>query len=136
MNTYFTVALLFSITLMFYLLGYQPLLFNAMGKYCSDYPACYNDQEFDIFQSVISYIFNWNTALSLIAAVATIAVLGGLNLLVIVPFALVFIMLDFLVMPISFITEAGLPFPIPLILLIFFKLLTFFTVISFVRTGQ
>lgn len=137
MNTYFIIALIFGMTIAFYLVGYQPLLFSAMSKYCASAETCSIDSGFVsyLFNSLVAYIFDWQNALTLILAFSTLALLGGLNLIAIVPFALAFILLDLVIFPTGVILESGLPAPIPLLILMFFKLASVLAIISFIRTG-
>ena len=137
MNTYFAVFLLMGISIMSLLAGFNPTLFSSFDKYCPNINTCGGGAIFSgVVNSVITYIFSWNGALTTIAAVATIAVIGGLNLLVVVPFALMFVLVDMLIIPTDIILSLGLPSPLPIILVVAFKMLMLMVIISFIRTGN
>ena len=147
MDTYWTIFLILGLTISGWLLGGYSYFSEPSNKYCPGYDpdlpetACYSETgegSFNIWDRMISYALTWNGAFAIIGAVAltTLAIAGGLNLLVIVPFMLVFILLDFMILPIKFITDSMLPFPIPLIIQIFIYILVLLSLLSFVRTGQ
>lgn len=127
MNPYAWAAIIFGITIMFYLAGYHPLIFDIMGKYDG---TNYNQ----ITSDITAQIFSWDTLLIVGGGVAVATILtGGLNLLVIIPFALLGLILKFFVFPTSYITDSALPFEIKLIVTTFMYVTTYLVIIAFVR---
>ena len=132
MNTYAWISIVFGMALVFYTLGYHPLIIDLLDKY-SGSPT---DLVTALFDSIIGYISTWNTGLvSFGLAVVTGSVLFGLNLMALVPFGLAFVLFDLVVFPMEIITGSGLPPEIILILVVLVKLPQLLAVVSFVRNG-
>jgi len=144
MNSYFTAFLVMSFVLVAYLLGGTSYATLPTDKYCAQYnvaKACYASNgtgEFNIWDKMLQYTQSWNFGFALIglAAVATLSILGGLNLLAIIPFAIAFVLLDFLVLPVNIVQNFHFPYPLDMIIQLFFYVLIFLTMLGFVRTGQ
>lgn len=151
MNTIFAAFLVFGLVVSAILIGGafpnnpQGSYFNNISNmYCTGYAenhTCYSDNgtgQFDIWSMMLNNLKGWNLALSALIVVGlTIGIVtGALNLLAIIPFALAFLILNFLILPVGLITNTGLPDPIPMLLGMFFYVLALFAAIGFIRTGQ
>ena len=130
MNTYLWVAILFGITITGYLMGYEPIFFEQMAKYDTDTPLYES-----IPLTITGYLGIWDGILTVGGAVVTGVLLGGLNLLVLIPFVLASIMINMMVFPTSYITQAGLPPEVSLIITVFLNVTTFMVLIGFIRNG-
>lgn len=119
-------------------------LTNVSDKYCNNYTSggsCYTDNgtmPIDLWALITKSLSGWNLAVAgLITVGLAVGVLtGALNLLAIIPFALGFCIWSFLILPTGFLVNSGLPEPVPMILSMFFGLLSFIAVLAFIRTGQ
>ena len=129
MNTYLWVALLFGITVTGYLMGYNPVFFDYMAKYNSTSYAA-------VPLSITSYVTSWDGLLTIGGSVLVGTLVGGLNLLVIVPFVLATLLINLFVLPTSVITQSGLPFEVQLIILVFLNVTTYLVLINFLRSGN
>jgi len=153
MNTAFATFLIFGLIVSAVLMGWafpnnsqNPYFNNVSNMYCSGYGSsngstCYSSNstgQFDIWTMMLNNLQGWNLALSaLVIAGLTIGVItGALNLIAIIPFALAFVVLNFLILPTGLITNTGLPEPIPMIIGMFFYFIALMAAISFTRTGQ
>ena len=130
MNTYFYIIMIFSVTVMFWIGGFtSPILGNPTSTYSELNPA-------SLWDSIISWVFSWNGALTVGISVATAAVVGGLNLLVIVPFALLMVLVNLIAFPTQYFASSGLPVEISVPMTLFFNLATFLVAVNFVRSGN
>lgn len=118
---------------------------DSMGLYCSNTSgACYNQTGTDFFSTMLNelgkWIFSVNGLLAIgiagAVAIGLSAVTGNLNLLAIIPLALAFFIVQFALLPTSFITQSTLPVIVQLMLQAFFYILTILTLIGFMRTGN
>lgn len=134
-NAYFFMLLLFGITVSISLLTPNSTVFgSAMAKYGDMSPNL-------IFDSMIQYMFNWNTALSFVAAASLVA-LSGLNLIVILPLGLTLFLLNYFVFPTELLSCASNasavcalgPVAGPLVQA-FFTIATIIVIASFIRSG-
>lgn len=126
MNVYFWIMILFGMTIAFAFSPLNPIFGNATDKYTSiDYT--------NIPARVGTYLSSWNGLLSIGGTILIGAVLGGLNLLVIIPFVLVNFLIDLFVFPTDLIPVGVLPAEIYLLISTFLKLSTYLIIIYFVR---
>jgi hypothetical protein len=81
------------------------------------------------------YLTDINNWMFIGGALTVGVVLGGLNLLALIPFVLANILLSMFVLPTSYIMDSALPHEVKLILTAMFMVTTYLVYISFVRSG-
>ena len=133
MNIYFYISLIFGISLVFYLTGYQPVGFELL--------TAISQEGLSITDLISSLVSNLSTVFSLflpilgIAAVTSFLGYGGAGntLWVFMKIALLLLAINFFVLPTTFITQAGLNPILSTVILAFLNVLTLMVVISVIE---
>jgi hypothetical protein len=126
MNTYYIIILYFSITMVFFLLGYSAV-FDMMDKY--------GNINIDNLPSLAGkYMSEWGGWLFVGGLITVGTLLSGLNFIALLPLVFGYILFDMITFPTGLFEI--LPYPINFLLIIFFRLLQFLIFISFVRSGN
>lgn len=126
MNTYLWVFILFGMTVMLWTLGFQPLFFSGIDKYGGvNYGS--------ITSLITNYLSTWDGLLTTAGAIVVGALVGGLNMLVLIPFVLANFLLNLFVFPTEYLADGFLPIEVSILLRIFFNLVTYLVLIHFLR---
>jgi len=142
----FYIMILFSLSLVFYFLGYQsPLLQTLNNQGCTQAEidaAEASGESLNCALSVESFVrvlasnMTSDNALAAILGIAVIgaaALLTGFGAIYIIPLMMLLAFLNFVVFPISFIFDPALPAIIKFPFVVFFNLLTILAIVSFTR---
>lgn len=133
MRFYAYVILMFAIALVFYLMGYQPVLFYVFQNQGSGFM---NAQ--DVLMS-FARMFTSEQGLTYLLALAVVGVVatltGSFAALYIIPLLMLVAILNFLIFPFSFVFDPALPEIIKVPVVVFFNLITILALSTFIR-GQ
>jgi hypothetical protein len=134
MNLYFWIAVIFSIAIFSFLLGYpSPSSNPSENSLLANYASGTLDVQTTL-NTIISGIFSWQGVLGL-AAIAAAVVLSGFNLIVLVPLGLLYFAINLIALPPKFIASMGIPPPVPELISMFFGLMVVMVIIAFLRSG-
>lgn len=127
------VILLFSISLVFYLLGYTNLL-----SYYSQHQG--GTMDFVNLLKTLAQAILSDEGISILLGVAitglVATLLGGFGAMYIFPILMLLTFANYLLFPLSFLLDQSLPDIVKLPLIVLFNLLTLLTIITFVRGGN
>ncbi|MDD3906561.1 MAG: hypothetical protein PHS46_08610 [Candidatus Omnitrophica bacterium] len=129
------ILLMFSITVVFYMMGYNSVALNALY-------AAQSGDTFDIAtflghlaEGALAPQNAIGTVLALIAGAAA-TLIAGYAAIYIIPLAFLLMFLNLVVYPFSFVLDPAMPDMIKVPLVVFFNLLSIMAVLSFIRGGN
>lgn len=133
MNISTYIFVLFSISAIFYLMGYQPIIFTTLaGEVGTDQP---------IAQTLINNFFNifsnplFLTALGITAVASFLLSSANFSVFFIVPIIMLSVFANIFILPSSYLFDPNLPDFLKLFIGIFFNLFMMMAVINFIRGG-
>lgn len=135
MNVTYWIALLFGISLAMWLLGMQSGAGDIMAKYSAGQYFAADGASLDVVKmigDVLSHMLNWNNAIFFLAFAGG-ALVGGLNLLVLLPLGALILIMNFAIFPTSYIQGSGLPLEVSAPLMAFFTITELMIVFSLMR---
>jgi hypothetical protein len=130
------VMLMFAITVIFYFLGYPPLLlrlFDSQGQFIDIGTLLKR-----LFDSIATLSALATLGISLAAAVL-LTYFSGFGAIYILPLFLLVGFFNFFVFPVSFLLDpanVAMPLEVNIILQVFFNVITILTIIDFIRGGS
>ena len=126
------IILLFSISFVFYLLGYTNLL-----TYYAEQQG--GTLDFDGVLKTLTQAILSDEGLSILLGVAitglVATLIGGFGAMYVFPIVMLLVFANYMLFPLSFLLDQSLPEIIKLPLIVLFNLLTLLTIITFVRGG-
>lgn len=150
MRLFSYIILLFSLSLVFFFLGYtSPLSAVLANQGCTQAQIaaaqaagtslnCIMDTQSFItaLASNITSSTSLNTLLGIAAVGFAISLLTGFTTIYLVPLIMLLVFLNYVVFPISFIADPLLPDFVKIPLFVFFNILTVMAMVSFIRGGN
>lgn len=140
------VLMLFSMSLVFFLMGYDPLLLSSANSYSQSMNNTYTAQggstltEGGVIGAMAGVTLEPNIAIAtiigaLVAAYAASLVMG-FSAIYIIPMAILIGILNLLIFPISFIVDPSVPQIISIPAVVLMNIFLILSILSFVRGGN
>lgn len=135
MNVTYWIAFLFAMSFVMYALGMQSGAGEIMAKYNAGQYMAADGASLDVMKmlsDVVNHLVSWNNSIFFIVFAGG-ALVGGLNLLVLLPLGALILMMNFAIFPTNYISGSGLPLEISTPLIAFFTLTELMIVFSLMR---